>query len=112
MKKPDLSFWRPLNGVDEKEFAQWAAQNFEPQTQEVSETWHPVTRAACWEMMAEEFAKNNLHTNSLGCKKVFNDLKQTLSDFQTENPNEDVVIYYYLQALLAKHENQMINNQQ
>jgi len=45
--------FRSLNAEEEKEFRNWARENFNPLEAEPSELWHPVVQAECYQMILE-----------------------------------------------------------
>jgi hypothetical protein len=102
---------RLLTGAEEKEFTKWAKDNFKPDEMEINETWHPITRAACWEMMAEHYGENIGLSTPRSCKRLYQDLLEKISDFELKTQtNEDMVLWMYLQAIVAKQENKLLKH--
>jgi hypothetical protein len=56
-----LNFFRELNETEEKEFRQWARDNYAP-GETASEVWHPVVRDE-WEKIAANMKKNREKIN-------------------------------------------------
>lgn len=50
---PD-EFYRDLDNEEEKEFRQWARDNFNPAVDSINPAWHPVIRVEC-RCMIEEY---------------------------------------------------------
>jgi len=48
--------FRDLSPEEEKEFREWARENFTPKKDEINEVWHPVVRDEC-RIMLEEYTK-------------------------------------------------------
>lgn len=107
---PELILWKNLEPHEVEQFERWSRENFDPATMDINETWHPVTKAICWEMQANFFSNAAPHANNLGTKKLYEDLLHIISDFQSESPNEDTTIWMYLKAIIARQESQLINN--
>ena len=49
--------FRELSPEEEKEFRQWARDNFTPLRDEINEVWHPVVKDECEIMNREAFAR-------------------------------------------------------
>lgn len=48
-----MNLYRDLNPEEEKEFRQWARDNFDPQKNEIMGFWHPVVRDECQKIIDE-----------------------------------------------------------
>lgn len=105
---PELHLWRPLSESEQKEFKNWAKENFDPATMEISDTWHPITRAACWEMMAEYHSKS--HANSDETKNLYEALINVIMEYTPKSRAEEIETYLYFKAILAHQENQLLHS--
>jgi len=48
-----MGLFRELDEKEISEFAKWARENFNPQTDEINSAWHPVVQAECYKIIAE-----------------------------------------------------------
>lgn len=109
MKNTPQLYWKPLTEAEQEEFKKWARDNFKPNEMDIEDTWHPITRATCWEMMADYYSKNTPHSNSGGTNTLYGELITQIVEFQAETKTEEVGIWMYLKALIAHQENQLLN---
>ena len=58
-----MSIWRELNLTEQKEFRQWARDNFDAEVDTINETWHPVVRDECLKMVHELNAEDYIRLN-------------------------------------------------
>jgi hypothetical protein len=109
MKNIPQLYWKPLNEAEQEEFKKWAKDNFKPNEMDIEDTWHPLTRATCWEMMAEYHGSKTEDSNPGGTKLLYDELVDYIVEFQAETKAEEVTIWMYLRAILAHQENQLLN---
>lgn len=50
-----MNIWRQLTAEEAKEFRQWARDNYLPEAMEIESVWHPVVKAECHLMIAEQY---------------------------------------------------------
>ena len=48
-----MHLFRSLNSQEEEEFRQWARENFNPESDQISSVWHPVVQDECAKMRLE-----------------------------------------------------------
>ena len=52
-----MSLYRILDEEEEKEFRQWARDNFDPGHETINMAWHPVVQDECHKMNDEAFTR-------------------------------------------------------
>ncbi len=48
-----MQIWKELSEEEEKEFRQWARNNFIPGLDTINSTWHPIVKEECKRMCKE-----------------------------------------------------------
>lgn len=66
----EINLWRDLSPEEEKEYRQWARDNYRPAS-EIKGVWHPVVRDECKKMNNElyEFDPNGDKLSSIYSKR-------------------------------------------
>jgi hypothetical protein len=108
MEKPFLSLWRTLDGSKETEFKNWAKENFQPSDMPISGTWHPVTKAACFDMEVEYLANTLPNVRPETIKHLGTWFKDQIRNFNPESQEEELIIWAILKGLVAEQENQLL----
>jgi hypothetical protein len=56
--KSDNPLYQSLDDEGEKEYRQWAIDNFKPQCMDIVDMWHPIVKDECMKIKARYLLNN------------------------------------------------------